>query len=295
MLEKRTRGRFLREIVARPFAKAVASVMALLGAIATIREIVLPEAAQAKLNFYRLWSLDWPWWLWVILVLFALLVIVFESAYRAIAVTGTAPGLAISQAALARVTERIVDGHRQAAAQRPKVSLEWVKSTARPTDPFMGITSAPSGVRITNHGPSTAFSVEAVIDVGDLCKFRIGPVSQVGSEPVEAVVRLVEIRKGALSGQVTVEDALYTLSRKTIQDRMEQEFTNAREGKPSDDEVIREGVRVAVQLPARVSATSLKFDVTYMDFDGRRHKTPHVLTYTPTERVIKIMIAAGSG
>src|ERR1043165_10175374 len=58
-----------REIVARPFAKAVAALLALIGAAATLRELLLPEPAQVKLNFHRLWSLAWPWWLWLVVVL----------------------------------------------------------------------------------------------------------------------------------------------------------------------------------------------------------------------------------
>ncbi|MGZ5442063.1 MAG: hypothetical protein ACXW5U_11525 [Thermoanaerobaculia bacterium] len=56
--------------------------LTLLGTAATLRECALPEATQAKLNFYRLWSLDWPWWLWIIVVLAAALIVLFEGAYR---------------------------------------------------------------------------------------------------------------------------------------------------------------------------------------------------------------------
>ena len=73
-----------REIVARPFARAVAALLALIGVAATLREVLLPEPAQVKLNFHRLWSLAWPWWLWLVVVLVALVVVILEGAVAAI-------------------------------------------------------------------------------------------------------------------------------------------------------------------------------------------------------------------
>lgn len=72
----------LGAIVTGPVSRVGGAVLSILGVIATVREIALPEATQAKLNFYRIWSLDWPWWLWVIVVLSVALVILFEGAYR---------------------------------------------------------------------------------------------------------------------------------------------------------------------------------------------------------------------
>jgi hypothetical protein len=46
--------------------------------------VLLPEYAQQKLNFYRIWSLDWPWWLWLIVVLLAAVCVIFEASYSAI-------------------------------------------------------------------------------------------------------------------------------------------------------------------------------------------------------------------
>lgn len=78
------RRNLFREILHGTIAKVIAAVLAILGTAATIRELVLPESTQAKLNFFRIWSLDWPWWLWMLVLLTAALTVLFEGAYRAI-------------------------------------------------------------------------------------------------------------------------------------------------------------------------------------------------------------------
>src|SRR5437588_350538 len=73
----------LHEIAAKPFARAMVALLALLGTVATVRELALPEPAQAKLNFYRLWTLSWPWWLWVLVLLVTAVFVLFEGALAA--------------------------------------------------------------------------------------------------------------------------------------------------------------------------------------------------------------------
>ena len=75
---------FIREIIARPFFRVTVALLALLGTASTIREIALPEYAQQKLNLYRVWSLDWPWWLWLLVVLSAGIAVLFEAAFAGI-------------------------------------------------------------------------------------------------------------------------------------------------------------------------------------------------------------------
>jgi hypothetical protein len=48
----------LREIVGRPLSKSLVALLAVLGTAATFRELALPESVQAKLNFYRIWTLS---------------------------------------------------------------------------------------------------------------------------------------------------------------------------------------------------------------------------------------------
>src|SRR5437016_14246555 len=74
----------LREIVGRSLSKSLVALLAFLGTAATFRELALPESVQAKLNFYRVWTLSWPWWLWAIVVLGAGVVVLFEGAVAAV-------------------------------------------------------------------------------------------------------------------------------------------------------------------------------------------------------------------
>jgi hypothetical protein len=79
-----SRSHFIRDVITRPFGKIVAAALAVLGTVATVREIALPEPTQAKLNFFRLWNLHWPWWLWTIVSLVAIVAILLEGAAAAL-------------------------------------------------------------------------------------------------------------------------------------------------------------------------------------------------------------------
>jgi hypothetical protein len=85
MVHEFKRTSFIHEIASRPLFKVVVGMLAVLGTASTVRELFLPEQLQGKLNFYRLWSLSWPWYVWVIVVLAAVLVVVFEGAVAAVA------------------------------------------------------------------------------------------------------------------------------------------------------------------------------------------------------------------
>jgi hypothetical protein len=62
----------------------VSGVFVLLGIAATVREFAFEPAEQGEWTFYRVWTLDWPWWLWAIALLAALLVILSGGAYSAV-------------------------------------------------------------------------------------------------------------------------------------------------------------------------------------------------------------------
>lgn len=84
MADRFRRVRFVHEIASRPLFKAVVIVLAVLGTASTVRELLFQEQLQAKLNFYKLWSLSWPWYVWVIVVLTAVLIVVFQGAFAAV-------------------------------------------------------------------------------------------------------------------------------------------------------------------------------------------------------------------
>ena len=58
--------------------------MGFLGLLSTVRELMLPEATQQKLNLHNLLTLSWPWYVWVLAILAVLLFVVFEGAYAAV-------------------------------------------------------------------------------------------------------------------------------------------------------------------------------------------------------------------
>jgi hypothetical protein len=160
-MAKMRRRDLLSEIIRGPASKAVGAVVTLLGLIATVREIALPEPAQAKLNFYRIWSLDWPWWLWTIVLLSAALMILFEGAYRAI--RKREQEMAALAAQIAQLT-----------AVRPLLIAEFLQEPMNGSDSYSkGIFGAASPnanrtsdiIRITNIGDATATNV--TIDLGE--------------------------------------------------------------------------------------------------------------------------------
>jgi hypothetical protein len=78
------RRTLIREIVSRRIAKWALAVVTVLSVAQIVREFALPRIDQEKFNFHNVSKLQWPWYVWAIIVLIVVVVTIFEGALAAV-------------------------------------------------------------------------------------------------------------------------------------------------------------------------------------------------------------------